>query len=602
MSTTVHALTALLRGPHPQHHEEFARLVAGPAFDPGPAGEGAAETAARAYGRLALISRHVHPARNLLGDVHRLTALHEWAALVDGTLFTVMTTHLNLALGSIVQQAADRPELADTVEELEELRAVGVFVATELGYGNNLVTLETRARFDPAAGGFVLTTPSARARKYMPNTCLNGIPKVGVVLARALVDGRDCGVFPFLLRLSDGERPTEGVHLAALPDKPGLALDNAVTSFHDVRLPLAAMLAEERLTLARTGTLDAPLHRKVTRFLGAIESIQGGKLCLAAGSAAMARAATALAVRYAHQRLTFAPGRGQVPLAAYRTHQRALVRCVAASYATTFLVGEAKDALARERSAGDRLSDALVRQIAVTKALTTWTAREVLQTCRERCGAQGLFSLNRIADYLAVNEGAITAEGDNEVIMIKAGRQLLAAATDSAAPDAPGTGLLPLLAAREAVLRERTTAALEADERSGGSVFDAWNAGVGAVRDLATAHGRARALAATTRAAAACADPLGLELLGLLAESWALDDLAEHTGWYLGAKLLDAEQAAGLDARQGAVTARLAPHLPLLAEAFALPDQVLRSPLASPDYLRAVEDWVRTTPGAREAR
>ncbi|SCD67818.1 hypothetical protein GA0115240_11947, partial [Streptomyces sp. DvalAA-14] len=31
---------------------------------------------------------------------------------------------------------------------------------------------------------------------------------------------------------------------------------------------------------------------------------------------------------------------------------------------------------------------------------------------------------------------------------------------------------------------------------------------------------------------------------------------------------------------------------PLLTEAFAIPDRVLRSPLASDDYLQAYEDWL----------
>ncbi|MEZ3177322.1 hypothetical protein KYY02_00915 [Streptomyces pimonensis] len=45
--------------------------------------------------------------------------------------------------------------------------------------------------------------------------------------------------------------------------------------------------------------------------------------------------------------------------------------------------------------------------------------------CRERCGAQGLILANGIAGRLAVNGGAITAEGADKVIRVKAAGEML---------------------------------------------------------------------------------------------------------------------------------------------------------------------------------
>ncbi|WNI14377.1 acyl-CoA dehydrogenase [Actinacidiphila sp. ITFR-21] len=613
---TLAELTALLADGRQNMRAELAGHFAGPHFDdtggePGPP----AAVTARAYARLAELNRYVHPARDLLADVHRLTALHEWAAITDGTLFAVMASHYNLVLAGLLRHAARRPDLGPLATELEELRAVGVFMASELGYGNNLVALETEARYDPAAREFVLHTPRPRARKFMPNTSLNGVPKLAVVLARTFVDDRECGVLPFLVRLTDGTRAAPGVRIVPLPGKPVLALDNAVTSFDRVRVGLDALLADEHGELAATGTLGGLLRDKIARFLGSIENIEGSKICLTAGSLAMSRAGLAIAVRYAGQRRTFAPGRGQVVLADYRTHHTALTECLAATYALSFLFNDTANTLARQRENGEPLDEATVRQIAICKALTSWNTRWVLEVCRERCGAQGLFSMNRIMDYLVVNHGVVTAEGDNEVIMIKAGRQLLdephavPAGTDPrTGPDGPGAAGSPpadtgrwwlwLLGQRAAGLRQDVLQGLRAGERARDSVFGTWNSQVEQVRQLAETCGRRSAAAALFAAAERAVAPAVGALLEDLAEVYTLRCVEEDFSWFAGHGLLGPEEAADLEARRGRLHSDLAAQLPLLTRAFAIPDAVLRSPLASDDYLEAYEEWLAAAAAA----
>ncbi|WP_329129573.1 hypothetical protein OG552_03805 [Streptomyces sp. NBC_01476] len=662
-AATAAELTALLTDGRQSLHAGLAAHFANAAYDDaGPDGTHAAPTTpagvtARAYARLARLNETVRPARELLADVHRLTALHEWAAITDSTLFAVMTSHYNLVLGGLLRLVGERPDLAPLVAELEDLRVAGVFLASELAYGNNLVALETEARFDPAAREFVLNTPRPAASKFMPNTTLNGVPKLGVVLARTFVGDRECGILPFLVRLSDGVRPAPGVRIVPLPPKPVLALDNAVTSFDRVRLGLDALLAtDERAQLAADGTLDGLLRNKIARFLGSIENIEGSKICLTAGSLAMSRAGLAIAVRFAGQRRTFAPGRGQVTLADYRTHFTALTDCLAATYAMTFLLNDTKNAVAAVRSAGRPMDEATIRQVALTKALTTWNTQRVLGVCRERCGAQGLFSTNRIMDYLVVNHGVTTAEGDNEVIMIKAGRQLLdepdavlagqadsgaqagtgfdgsgeagtgteagtetgletgtdpgtedgtdpgAAAAGHEPPAGSGRWWLWLLGRRAVGLRQDIVEGLRAGEKARGSVFGTWNEQVEQVRLLAETCGRRSAAAALFAAADRAAGPATRALLADLAEVYTLSCVEETAGWYVGHGLLGPKETAALEARRHQLHGDLAVQLPLLTEAFAIPDAVLRSPLASDDYLLAYEEWISTASPAGSGR
>ncbi|MYS24513.1 Acyl-coenzyme A oxidase, partial [Streptomyces sp. DvalAA-14] len=582
---TLRELTALLADGRQRMRAELAAFFAGPEFDRTgeEAGPPAAVTA-RAYARLETVNRFVHPARELLTDVHRLTALHEWAAVTDGTLFAIMTSHYNLVLAGLLRRAARHRDLDPVVTELEELRAAGVFMASEIGYGNNLLALETEARYDPAAREFVLHTPRPRARKFMPNTTVNGVPKLAVVLARTFVGGRECGIMPFLVRLTDGRTSAPGVRIVPLPAKPVLALDNAVTTFDRVRVGLDALLADERDQLAADGTLGGLLRDKTARFLGSIENIEGSKICLTAGSLAMSRAALTIAVRYAGQRLTFAPGRGQVVLADYRTHHAALAEQLAATYAMGFLFNDTRAAVARLRESGRPMDEATIRQAAISKALTSWNTREVLEVCRERCGAQGLFSANRIMDYLVVNHGVITAEGDNEVIMIKAGRQLLDEPdavltgtdtdTDTAPESGTGTGTeaareddvpaagtgrwwLWLLGRRARGLRQEILAGLRAGERARGSVFATWNDQVAQVRQLAETCGRRSAAAALFAAADRAADPAARAVLADLAELYTLRCVDEDFGWFVGRGLLGPKEAADLEVRRGGLHADL---------------------------------------------
>ena len=55
----------------------------------------------------------------------------------------------------------------------------------------------------------------------------------------------------------------------------------------------------------------------------------------------------------------------------------------------------------------------------IDKTLNGWNAERVASICRERCGGQGFLSVNKFGDYLSLAHSALTAEGDNRVLMVK---------------------------------------------------------------------------------------------------------------------------------------------------------------------------------------
>lgn len=63
--------------------------------------------------------------------------------------------------------------------------------------------------------------------------------------------------------------------------------------------------------------------------------------------------------------------------------------------------------------------DTILMLCCIDKTLNGWNTERVASICRERCGGQGFLSVNKFGDYLSLAHSALTAEGDNRVLMVK---------------------------------------------------------------------------------------------------------------------------------------------------------------------------------------
>jgi acyl-CoA oxidase len=55
----------------------------------------------------------------------------------------------------------------------------------------------------------------------------------------------------------------------------------------------------------------------------------------------------------------------------------------------------------------------------ITKTMLGWNLMKVAGVCRERCGGMGFLAVAKFGDYMATAHAAVTAEGDNRVLMTK---------------------------------------------------------------------------------------------------------------------------------------------------------------------------------------
>jgi acyl-CoA oxidase len=325
-----------------------------------------------------------------------------------------------------------------------------------------------------------------------------------------------------------------------------------------------------------------------------MDRVQAGKLCLTSALLSCARASLFIAVRYAQQRLTFAPGSADVPVIRYRNHQLSLFGGLATVYAMSCLLNATKAAYANaSRDEGE-----LNRLTAVTKAIATWNAAHVINQCRERCGAQGMFSVNRIADYLLMTQGVITAEGDNEVILSKAAGELMAlrrTTSPGSQLDPNGRDLLDerfilaLLKFRESVLCEETSQVFHAQLRGNSDVFSAWNDNINAALSVAHAHGARLAFEEFSRAASEMEVASNRAALRLLVLFYGLQELSKAAAWFLNRGALLREHVERLPRAIDELCVELLPHASNLVEGFSIPNTLLRAPIASEDYVASFD-------------
>ncbi|MFE6862401.1 acyl-CoA dehydrogenase family protein [Nocardia sp. NPDC057668] len=511
-------------------------------------------------------------AREISSDAQMRGALCDWAQVAAPRLLLVLTGHFDLAIGAILSLGNGSAYQQQCLAELDTGAALGVLMLTELG-GTNGADQRTVAVWDRQSQGFTLGTPGPEAVKMMPNVADPAIPKTAVVTARLIVDGRDEGVLPFLLKLRTRRGLADGVHVARLPDKVSAPMDHGLIRFDDVWLPRDALLGGDFARIDVNGRVESGLPPRV-RFHRAIGVLGDGRLDLANAAIASARASLSGLVNYACQRR---PGDGTL-LVDRDAVRRDLAAAVAAVYAMSAL--------------GRRLRDMRVSQSGtepvlwsmLAKPLLTNTALEVLMMCRDRAAAQGALRINHLVDWIGNLAAMRTAEGENQIMQVVAGRrgaELPALRLPGQEVDMPW--YMGMLVDRERVLAQgRAGHGVPARGRDARAI------------ELATATGERLAVAALVTEAHSVTDPLARKLLESAAAAYALGRVHDRGTWYAANDQLDTPRAELITQELDRNLRVVAEHLSSLVAAFATP--ALPGPLFSGDYIDA---WMEYAGWAR---
>lgn len=502
----------------------------------------------------------------------------------------------------------------------------GCFAMTETGHGSDVQNIATSATYDPATQEFVVHTPFRGAWKdYIGNAALHG--KAAVVFAKLVTRGVDHGVHAFYVPLRDDD----GAFLPGVGGeddgvKGGLnGIDNGRLHFDHVRIPRTNLLNRYG-DVAEDGTYSSPIDSPGRRFFTMLGTLVQGRVSLDGAAVVAQKIGLQIALTYAMQRRQF-PTAGGVEgvLLDYGRHQRRLIPRLATVFAQSFaheqLLRTFDDVFSGRADTPERRED-LETQAAAFKSLSTWSALDTLQECREACGGAGFLAENRLTSLRADLDVYVTFEGDNTVLLQLVGKRLLTDFRKRAPRDAASTA--KFVAAQVGVKLAdasgiRRLGQTVADRGSlAASVTDLHDpatqrallagrvdtmvteiglrlntAGKDRARqavllnrsqheliEAARAHAELMQWDAFTEALDAVPEGDTRRVLVWLRDLFALGLLEQHLDWHLVHGRLSAQRARAVSASIDRLVARLRPVVPQLLETFGYEPGHVRAPIA----------------------
>lgn len=514
--------------------------------------------------------------RAIAADLRASYALFDWSAALAPRLTVLLSGHLKLTVAALGELGEKSRFQQARLAELDTAATTGVAMITELGHGTDAMHLETTATWQPQHRSFRLDSPTPGSVKFMPNVAADDVAKTVTILARLVVDGRDEGVWPFLMVLRTADRVSDGVEIRALPDAGfGLWMDHALTRFDGALLPESALLGGDVAHFDTNGRFHCELTA-AERFARTMSPLHSARLCMSGAAVAAARAGLALTISYATRRRI---GPNDRPMISADHVARHLAHAMADVWAMTCLVNAVREQCARP--------DADTAQIALwgmlVKPAATHTAWQSLEICRQRSAAQGMLRANLLVDYIAVCQGIMTAEGENWAMLGAAGR----ATHRSGVPRLNRRPGRPARKWWHRLLTERQS--LLSAGVDTGSEPDC------AAVELATAITDLAAVEAMIAAAEAASVPTTSQILSNLAAVYALRRISADAVWFTANGLLPETRAVTLECELRTRTKVLARYLPVLARSFALPDD-LPAPMAG-DYITRWTQFARWRTG-----
>lgn len=510
------------------------------------------------------------------------------------------------------------------LEPIMDLDLPGCFAMTETGHGSDVQHLRTTAVYDAGSEEFVVHTPHESARKdYIGNAARDG--RMAVVFAQLEALGENHGVHAFLVPLRD-ERgaPMPGVTIGDCGRKAGLnGVDNGRLTFDHVRVPREALLNRYG-DVEPDGTYRSPIEKVNKRFFTMLGTLIRGRISVAGTAGSATKLALEVALRYGESRAQFEnPGTGrETAVLDYLAHQRKLLPALAKTFALHFAQEELVAAL--HDVSGERAQRELESRAAGLKAVATWHASHTIQACREACGGAGYLVENQLPQLKADTDVFTTFEGDNTVLLQLVAKGLLTNYQDEFAElgtlgmarvvadqvvgevvertaarslvqrlvdAAPGRGeedevfdrgwQLKLFEDREKHVLDGVARRLRRATSSDVDAFEVFNDAQDHVLRAARVHVDRVVLEAFVAGIERCGDRDVALLLERLCDLYVLSTVEQDRGWFLEHERISPGRSKAVTAAVNGLCQRIRPHAVDLVQAFGIPRQWVRAPIAT---------------------
>uniref|UniRef100_A0A1J3H7A1 Acyl-coenzyme A oxidase n=1 Tax=Noccaea caerulescens TaxID=107243 RepID=A0A1J3H7A1_NOCCA len=562
----------------------------------------------------------VRPFRYVADDPEKYFAIMEAVGSVDMSFGIKMGVQYSLWGGSVINLGTKKHK-DKYFEGIDNLDYTGCFAMTELHHGSNVQGLQTTATFDPIKDEFVIDTPNDGAIKWwIGNAAVHG--KFATVFARLILPTHDSkgvsdmGVHAFIVPIRDMKthQTLPGVEIQDCGHKVGLnGVDNGALRFRSVRIPRDNLLNRFG-DVSRDGKYTSSLPTINKRFAATLGELVGGRVGLAYASVGVLKVSATIAIRYALLRQQFGPlKQPEVSILDYQSHQHKLMPMLASTYAYHFATVHLVEKYSEMKKTHDEqlIADVHALSAGLKSYVTSYTNKS-LSVCREACGGHGYAAVNRFGSLRNDHDIFQTFEGDNTVLLQQVAGDLLKqykekfqggtltvtwnylreSMSSYLAQPNPVTARwegedhlrdpkfqLDAFRYRTSRLLQSVAMRLNKHSKTLGT-FGAWNRCLNHLLTLAESHIESVILAKFIEAVQNCPDPSARAALKLVCDLYALDRIWKDIGTYRNVDYVAPNKAKAIHKLTEYLSFQVRNVAKELVDAFDLPDEVTRAPIA----------------------